>query len=80
MEPMVNGTAEQYISALGEAVVRVWSRLPQDVQHHLFEQAVTSRGEPIRSPLAIFLHDRHPRTSDPLGNPRDMKEPDSLGG
>jgi hypothetical protein len=31
MEPMVNGTAEQFISALGEAVVRVWSRLPQDV-------------------------------------------------
>jgi hypothetical protein len=80
MEPRVNGTAEQFIRALGEAVVRVWSRLPQDVQHHLFEQAVSSRGEPIRSPLAIFLHDRHPRTWDPLGKPRYTTEPDSLGG
>ena len=68
MEPMVNGTAEEFISAWGEAVVRVWSRLPQDVQHHLFEQAVTSRGED------------HPRTWDPLGKPRHTTEPDSLGG
>ena len=33
-----------------------------------------------RSQLAVFLHDKHTRTSDPLGNPREMKEPDSLGG
>ena len=32
MEPMASATAEQFTSALGEAVVRVWSRLPQDVQ------------------------------------------------
>ena len=35
---------------------------------------------PLRSQLAVFLHDKHTRTSDPLGNPREMKEPDSLGG
>jgi hypothetical protein len=43
-------------------------------------EAVTSEGESIRSQLAVFLHDKHPRTSDPLGKPREMMEPDSLGG
>jgi hypothetical protein len=45
-----------------------------------FQEAVTSHGETIRLPLAVFLHDKHPRTSGPLGNPREMTEPDSLGG
>ena len=44
------------------------------------ERAVTSQGESIRLQLAVLLHDKHPRTSDPLGNPREMTEPDSLGG
>src|SRR4051794_40137330 len=39
-----------------------------------------SRGESIRSQLAVFLHHKHSRTADPLGDPREMKEPDSLGG
>ena len=68
------------IYALGEAVVRIWSNLPQDVQHHLFEEAITSQSETIRPQLAVFLHDKHERTSDPLGKPREMIEPDSLGG
>ena len=72
--------ADQLTRALGEAVIRIWSHLPQEVQDHLFKGAVASRGESIRSPLAVFLHEKHPRTFDPLGNPRDMKEPDSLGG
>jgi hypothetical protein len=50
------------------------------IQHHLFEEAITSKGESIRSQLAVFLHDNHRRTSDPLGKPREMIEPDSLGG
>jgi hypothetical protein len=50
------------------------------VQDHLFKEAVASQGESIRSQLAVFLHDNHSRTADPLGNPREMKEPDSLGG
>jgi len=41
---------------------------------------VTSQGESIRPRLAVFLHEKHPRTSDPLGKPREMMEPDSLGG
>ena len=71
---------EQLTRALGEAVIRLWSNLSQDVQDQLFKEAVASQGETIRSQLAVFLHDKHDRTSDPLGDPREMKEPDSLGG
>jgi len=80
MEPITSVIAEQLTRALGEAVVRIWSNLPQDVQNHLFEEAVTSRGESIRPQLAVFLHDKHSRTANPLGRPREMPEPDSLGG
>jgi hypothetical protein len=50
---------EQLTRALGEAVIRIWSNLPQDVQDRLFKEAVASRGETIRSQLAVFLHDKH---------------------
>jgi hypothetical protein len=79
-DPTPSVTVDQLTRALGEAVIRIWSNLPQDVQLHLFQEAVTSHGESIRAQLAVFLHDKHPRTSDPLGNPREMTEPDSLGG
>jgi hypothetical protein len=78
-DPTPSVTADQLTRALGAAVIRIWSNLPQDVQLHLFQEAVTSHGESIRAQLAVFLHDKHPRTSDPLGNPREMTEPDSLG-
>jgi len=65
--------------ALGEAVVRTWSKLPQAVQQHLFEEAVASHGESMRQQLAVFLHDKHSRTSDSI-KARAMLEPDSLGG
>lgn len=71
---------DQLTRALGEAVIRIWSNLPQEVQDHLFKEAVASQGEAIESQLAVFLHDKHTRTSDPPGDPREMKEPDSLGG
>jgi hypothetical protein len=80
MDTIPRETADQLIRALGEAVVRIWSNLPQDVQHHLFEEAITLKGEAIRPQLAVYLHDKHRRTSDPLGKPREMIEPDSLGG
>ena len=38
------------------------------------------KAESIRSQPAVFLHDKHSRTSDPLGDPREAEEPDSLGG
>jgi hypothetical protein len=79
-DPTSNVTADQLTRALGEAVIRIWSNLPQEVQNHLFQEALTSQGESIRSQLAVFLHDKHSRTSDPLGNPRETTEPDSLGG
>ena len=78
--PTSSVITEQLTRALGEAVVRIWSNLPQEVQNHLFQEAVTSQGESIRSQLAVFLHNKHSRTADPLGNPREGTEPDSLGG
>jgi hypothetical protein len=80
MNPIPSPNADQLTRALGEAVVRMWSKLPQEVQNHLFQEAVTSQGESIRSQLAVFLHDKHPRTADPLGKPHEPMEPDSLGG
>ncbi len=79
MPPIDSITKEQLTRALGQAVIRIWSNLPQHVQDHLFKEAVASKGESIRSELAVFLHDKHSRTADPLGNPREAKEPDSLG-
>jgi hypothetical protein len=70
---------EQNFRVLGEAVARVWSKLPQRLQHDLFEEAVASHGESARQQLAVFLHHRHPRTSDSI-KIRAMPEPDSLGG
>ena len=70
---------EQLSRALGEAVIRIWSNLPQDVQHRLFEEAVISHGESMRQQLAVFLHDKHLSTSDSI-KAREIPEPDSLGG
>jgi hypothetical protein len=75
-DPTSTIITDQLTRALGEAVIRIWSDLPQEVQDHLFKEAVASQGESIRSQLAVFLHDKHSRTADPLGDPREMKEPD----
>jgi hypothetical protein len=69
MEPITSVTAEQLTRALGEAAIRMWSNLPQDVQNHLFQEAATSQGESTRPHLAVFLHDKHSRTADQLGEP-----------
>ena len=37
------GTSEQLSCALGDAVVRIWGRLPPDLQTWLFEEAGTFR-------------------------------------
>ena len=70
--------SQQLSLALGEAVVRIWGLLPPDVQQHLFEEA-TSQGEERRTQLALFLHQKHPRTCASL-KANAMIEPDSLGG
>jgi hypothetical protein len=79
MDVIGQETSEPLSRALGEAVVRIWGCLPHAVQHHLFEEAITSLGERTRPQLAIFLHDKHPRTSDSI-KARAIMEPDSLGG
>ena len=49
---------------LGQAALRLWPDLPRDVQEKLFETAVPV--DPVvRNRLAIFLHDRHPKTAHP---------------
>ncbi len=58
---------QRYALALGQAVIKAWAELPQDIQHRLFEDAViaghcTERDESLREQLALFLHRRHPRT------------------
>lgn len=81
--PQASTMSEQLSRALGEAVVRIWSRLPQAVQHNLFEEAIAARGTDqgadTRSQLAMFLHGKHPRTCASI-KASAMIEPDSLGG
>jgi len=55
---------------LGQAALRLWPDLPRDVQEKLFETAVPV--DPVvRNRLAIFLHDRHPKTAHPP-KPREL--------
>jgi len=75
----IGKSQEQLARALGEAVVKLWSRLPHDIQHDLFEQALAAEGEALRQPLAVFLHGKHSRTWDSM-KARAMPEPDSQGG
>ena len=67
--PGPRGWAAAGVIALGAAVIEAWGRLPQDIQHLLFEAAVVAghrdeRDESLRAQLAVFLHERHPRTQD----------------
>lgn len=70
-------TDEQLTTALGKGAVDIWSDLPPEMQHELFEAAITCLGEGIRHDLALFLHQRHART-DLQG--RNTPESDRLGG
>jgi hypothetical protein len=79
MEVTPRETSQQLSRALGEAVVGIWSRLPHEVQCQLFEAAVCWQGEGTRPQLAIFLHEKHQRTSASI-QARAMLEPDSFGG
>jgi hypothetical protein len=71
--------SDQLARALGDAVVRIWGRLPAELQTQLFEEAVSSQDEKIRPRLAVYLHEKHPRTCA-AARARAMLEPDSLGG
>jgi hypothetical protein len=72
-------TSEQLSRALGDAVVRIWGLLPPGVQSQLFEETATSQDQKFRPFLAIYLHEKHPRTCAAI-QARAMLEPDSLGG
>jgi hypothetical protein len=50
-----------------------------EIQHKLFEAAVTVHGETIRQELAVCLHGKHDRTTD-AARSRAVPEPDSVGG
>jgi hypothetical protein len=52
------------VEALGHGALACWGRLPQEIQQLLFESAAGNRDDVFRSALALYLHDRHPRTAD----------------
>jgi hypothetical protein len=53
----------KFASLLGHAALKVWPRLPREAQEQLFAAAVDDAV--IGNSLAVFLHDRHPRTAHP---------------
>ena len=77
MPPTDSTTKEQLTRALGGAVIRIWSNLPQDVQDHLFKERWRLKASPPSLPSSCMTNIR---ARHPLGDPREMKEPDSLGG
>ena len=63
----LNESRARFVRVLGEAAIDIWSEMPQELQHDLFERAVrlghkTERDESLREQLAQFLHDHHERT------------------
>jgi hypothetical protein len=69
---------ERVARALGDAMIRVWGRLPPDLQIQLFNEVVSENQE-IKPHLAVILHEGHPRTKAGI-QARAVIEPDSLGG
>ncbi len=64
---VINDNAIRYFRVLGAATAELWSELPQELQHVLFERAVvlghkSESDESLREQLAKFLHDTNPRT------------------
>ena len=55
---------EEFSRLLGQAALALWPDLPRAVQEQLFECAAPA-DDVIRNNLAVFLHDRHPRTAHP---------------
>jgi hypothetical protein len=54
---------ERFALLLGHAALNVWADLPREAQERLFAAAVDDGI--IANSLAVFLHDRHPKTSHP---------------
>jgi len=49
---------------IGQTCLDLWSRFPRDVQEMIFETALEGKDD-LRHELAVFLHERHPRTAHP---------------
>ena len=80
MDAIAHEKSEELSRALGEAVVRIWGHLPSHLQNRLFREASRdARTRPAVLDLAMFLHEKHPRTSAAV-RARAIPEPDSLGG
>jgi hypothetical protein len=54
---------DRYATLLGHAALKVWSDLPREAQERLFTASVDDGI--IANSLAVFLHDRHPKTAHP---------------
>ncbi len=54
---------DRFALLLGHAALSVWADLPRDAQEQLFAAAVDDGI--IANSLAVFLHDRHPKTAHP---------------
>ena len=64
-----NADPNRYFLVLGAAAAELWSSLPHELQHTLFERAVvlghkSERDESLREQLAKFLHDHRARTAE----------------
>lgn len=55
----------RFSTLLGDAALKLWADLPRDIQERLFETAAPLETD-MRNRLAIYLHERHPRTAHPL--------------
>ena len=63
-ENKMSESNEQFSKLLGQAALALWPDLPRAVQERLFETAVPA-DDVVRNGLAVFLHERHPRTVHP---------------
>jgi hypothetical protein len=63
MSAMPLNDEDGFAKLLGHAAVKVWPDLPRDAQERLFAAAVDDGI--IANSLAVFLHDRHPKTAHP---------------
>ena len=59
---MMNNSTHEFERLLGKAALALWPDLPRQVQEDLFEAAVGD-DEIVRTHLASYLHDHHPRTA-----------------
>jgi hypothetical protein len=55
---------DEFERLLGRAALQLWADLPRETQENLFEAAVPI-DIVLRNKLAVFLHERHPRTVYP---------------